>query len=375
MKKMLTASMLVALFLMASAGFSGAQPAAVKLNVNLDQPQIVMTAEYMTMQQLSDPKVLALAVKHKLMIAPCIWPEDLNEELDRLLKLYEQNHIQIVFWPQLSRDHCLYMNKVYAEEYLAYLDAIYAWAEKYHHHIDALIVDIEPPDCQPGSNLGPAPSDVRLVLNPQTFGAVLGGIGKKSFDASIPKFQAVLDKLHEHGTLAISTAMDYAAVDLAIKRPVLQDVAGGPSLLVNWDMFSFMNFGTANYDSLKKIGFSRNDVRYLSYLLSKQIYQAYGKRVGMSIGQTIPGEGHASVYTEPGPLGLDASAIRAAGVIHFAIYDLQGVVDKDNPDAWIDAVAEAQPIKPPYSLKAVLLWNTIKTVAWIGEAARVTNGK
>ena len=45
MKKMLTASMLVALFLMASAGFSGAQPAAVKLNVNLDQPQIVMTAE------------------------------------------------------------------------------------------------------------------------------------------------------------------------------------------------------------------------------------------------------------------------------------------------------------------------------------------
>ena len=131
MRKILAATILIGFFVVSMPGFSGEQPSpAVKLNVDLNQPQIVMTAEYMTMQQLSDPKVLALAVKHKLMIAPCIWPEDLTEELDRLLKLYEQNHIQSVFWPQLSRDHCLYMNKVYAEEYLAYLDAIYAWAWK-----------------------------------------------------------------------------------------------------------------------------------------------------------------------------------------------------------------------------------------------------
>jgi len=376
MKKILIASMIAGLFSATGLGFSGQKPSPpVSLKVDLTQPQIVMTAEYMTVEQLLDPKVIGLAARRKLMIAPCIWPENLGEELHRLMTIYEQNGIQLVFWPQLSRDHCLYLNKEYAEEYLAYLDAIYAWADKYGHHIDALIVDIEPPDCQPGSDLGPAPSEVRLVLDQQTFGTVLGGIGKKSFDASIPKFQAVLDKLHQHGTLAISTAMDYAAVDLAINRPVLQDVAGGPSLLIQWDMFSFMNFGTANYDSLKKIGFSRKDVRYLSYLLSQQAFQAYGTRVGMSIGQTIPGEGHASVYTEPEPLGLDAGAIKAAGIIHFAIYDLQGVVDKPDPDAWILAVKDAPPQKPPYSIKAVMLWNTIKAAAWVGEIYRTANGR
>jgi len=345
------------------------------LRIDLDQTQVVMTAEYMTIKELMDPKVVGLAKKHKLLIAPCIWPETLNEDLHKLMLLYEQNGVQIVFWPQLSRDYCLYMNKKYAEEYLAFLDTIYAWAEKYNHHIDALIVDIEPPDCQPGSDLGPADKSIRTSFDTEGLGFVLSLMGKKSFDASLPKFQAVLDKLHEHGTAAISTAMDYAAVDLAINRPVLQDLAGGPSLLIDWDMFSFMNFGTANYDGLKGLGFKRNDVRYLSYILSKELYKHYRNRVGMSIGQTIPGEGRASVYTEPEPLGLDASAIKAAGVIHFAIYDLQGVVDKPDPEAWVLAVKDAPPIKPKYSWKAVALWNTIKSVAWIGEIYRSTNGK
>jgi len=345
------------------------------LRIDLNQTQVVMTAEYMTIAELMDPKVVELAKKHKLLIAPCIWPETLNQDLHRLLQLYEQNGIQLVFWPQLSREYCLYMNKKYAEEYLAFLDTIYAWAEKYGHHIDALIVDIEPPDCQPGSDLGPAPREIGAAIEASDIFSVLKQMGKKSFNASIPGFQAVLDKLHAHGTVAISTAMDYAAVDLAINRPVLQDLAGGPSLLIPWDMYSFMNFGTANYDTLKKIGFSRNDVRYLSYLLSKECAKHYKNKVGMSIGQTIPGEGHASVYTEPGPLGLDASAVKAAGVMHFAIYDLQGVVDKPDPEAWVMAVKDAEPLKPKYSPKAAMLWNTLKAVAWAAEIYRVTNGR
>jgi len=359
-----------------------------RLQFDLEHPQLVVTAEYMTIEELLDPKVIRLAKEHNLLVAPCIWPEDLGEELDHLMDVYEANGLQVIFWPQLSRDHCLYLNKEYAEEYLAYLDAIYAWADKYNHHIDAMIVDIEPPDCQPGSNLGPfcgeeAKKDphreelcelIRPMMEEQTFGRILKAMGKRSFEESIPKFQAVLDKLHEHGTIAISTAMDYAAVDLAINRPVLQDLAGGPSLLIDWDVYSFMNFGSANYGALKKIGFSQNDVRYLSYLLSKVIYKHYGTKVGMSIGQTIPGEGHAPIYTEPEPLGLDASAIKSAGVIHFAIYDLQGIVDKPNPEEWILAVKDAPPQKPRFSLKAVSLWNSIKLGAWILQAYRVLNG-
>ena len=108
-----------------------------RIKFDIDHPQLVVTAEYMTIDELLDPKVIRLAKKYNLLVAPCIWPEDLGEELHHLMEVYEQNGIQLIFWPQLSRDHCLYMNKEYAEEYLAYLDAIYAWADKYGHHIDA----------------------------------------------------------------------------------------------------------------------------------------------------------------------------------------------------------------------------------------------
>mgnify|MGYP000474581153 CR=1 FL=1 len=97
-----------------------------RLQFDLEHPQLVVTAEYMTIEELLDPKVIRLAKEHNLLVAPCIWPEDLGEELDHLMDVYEANGLQVIFWPQLSRDHCLYLNKEYAEEYLAYLDAIYA---------------------------------------------------------------------------------------------------------------------------------------------------------------------------------------------------------------------------------------------------------
>ena len=343
------------------------------LGVDPDEPQILVTVEYMTYDQLLEPEVMDIAKRNNLLIAPVIRAHLLNEDLDRLYTEYKKAGIKIVFWPLLPREDCLYLNEEYADEYIEHLDRIYAWADKYGHDIEALIVDIEPPNCQEGTDEGPEEKEQQegFALS-QAFDL----LGKEEFEASIPKFELVIDKLHEHNTVAISTAMDYAAMDIKTGRPVLQDVAGGPSLIVNWDYFSFMNFGSQNTVFLQELfegmhmSWDVDDTRYLSYRLCKIIAKEYGNRAAISLGQTIPGEGHGAVWTDPADLGRDAAACKAAGIIHFGIYDFQGIVEADDPDAWVEAVRNAEPEKPKYSCKAVMVMNLVKTLSWYAQFKR-----
>jgi len=281
----------------------------------------------------------------------------------------------VVVWPMLPRKHCQYLNEKYADEYLDHLDHIYGWADSHGIHVEALIVDIEPPNCQPGSDLGPnapPPPDPEASI----FDVAKEQLNKKEFKEAIPKFELVIDKLHEHDTVAISTAMDMAAVDLKTGLPVWQDLSGGPSLIIEWDYVSFMNFGSQNTAFLQDllggmgINWEVKDTRYLSYLMCKTIVKKWGNRAAVSMGQTLPGEGHGAVWDDPAELGKDAAVCRSAGIVHLGIYDLQGIIERDDPDAWFEAVLNAQPEKPEYSAKAVTVWNLLQTLSLYGELER-----
>lgn len=338
-----------------------------------DEPQILVTVEYMTVDQLLDPRTMDIAKRNKLWIAPCVRANALDANLDRLAKAYKAAGIGIVYWPLLPREQCLYLNTKHVDDFLAHLDKMYAWADQYGNTIEAIIIDIEPENCQKGTDAGPEAADPDAGLG---IGDAINKMDKKKFMASIEGFNRVLKKLHEHNTVAISTAMDYAATDIQNNRTVFQDLSGGPSLLVDWDMVSFMNFGSQNTKFLKEalkglgIDWTVKDTRYLSYLMCRLIAKKYGNRAAISLGQTIPGEGHGAVWTDPADLGRDAAVCKYAGIVHFGIYDFQGIVESDNPDAWIAAVRDAKPTKPEYSAKAVTLWNLVNSLYWYGEMKR-----
>ncbi len=343
--------------------------------VDPDEPQILVTVEYMTFDQLMQPEVMALAKRHNLLVAPNIRAHYLNDKLDEFLTAYEDAGIQVVFWPLLPREECLYLNEKHAEDFLDHLDKIYDWAEEHDHKIEAMVVDIEPPNCQEGTDRAPEEAASESGAE-EDLGQIWEMMDKEEFETALPKFKKVLAKLHEHDTVAISTAMDYAAVDLVTGQPVAQDIAGGPALFVDWDYVSFMNFGSQNTAFLKDMfggmgmEWDVHDTRYLSYLICKTIAGEYGNRAAISLGQTIPGEGHGAVWEDPAELGKDAAACKAAGIVHFGIYDFQGIVESDDPDAWVRAVKNAEPEKPDYSVKAATLWNFIKTASTYGAVRR-----
>ena len=346
----------------------------LSLGVDPNQPQILVTVEYLSYQELMQPEVIAFVKKYHLLVAPVIRAELLNDDLDRLCTAYEQAGLKLVFWPLLPREDCLYLNEQSADAYLRHLDRIYAWADAHHHKVEALIVDIEPPNCQKGSDQ--APEELAEGQSAFSLKGITKMLNKTEFDAAVPKFEAVLAKLHEHGTVAISTAMDYAAVDLATGRPVLQDLSGGPSQIVNWDYYSYMSFGSNDtaffQDLLKKTGlkWTADDTRYLTYIIGRVIAGKFGNRAAVSLGQTIPGEGHGAIWTDPADLGKDAAAYKAAGVIHFGVYDFEGIIKAADPDAWVLAVRDTPPAVPKKSPQAVFVWRVIRALSWVGQTKR-----
>ena len=342
-----------------------ATKAPTQISFSGDKPQILMTAEYLTVDELLDPKLMALLKHYGVLVAPCIRDtmlatESGQKELDRLFTAYEQAGVGLVFWPLLPRRDGLYLNQRSAKTFYAYLDKIYAWAEQYQHPIPAMIIDIEPGNFQGGDDRSPdQPKEPSSAAG--GIGGALKGMDRKCFKQAQSDFMKIQEKLHQHGTVAISTALDYAALDIVMHTGAWEDLAGGPTMAVKWDYVSFMNFGSNNQAFLGKLPHWKiADTRYLSYQLGKAIFKKYGNQAGISTGQTIPGEGHGAVWTDPADLAQDVAALKAAGIMHFGVYDLQGIARATNPEAWIKAVKETPAKKPQFRLKSYCLYQTLK---------------
>ena len=76
--------------------------AELPVRFSADKPQLLVTAEYMTVAELTDPKLMALLKKYDVLVAPCIRDYQLTteagqKELDRLFTVYEREGIQLVF--------------------------------------------------------------------------------------------------------------------------------------------------------------------------------------------------------------------------------------------------------------------------------------
>jgi len=358
---------LLTAFLLPALICSQAPKPKIPLEFAPDKPQLLVTAEYMTVDELTEPKTIELLKKYNVLVAPCIRAGKLDEELARLFDIYEKQGLTIVFWPLLPREQGLYLNKKHADDFYNYLDKIYQWAEQYNHPVQAMVIDIEPPNYQKGTDRAPEEKAQGIGL-----GALLKTLDKKSFEATKPKFMAIQEKLHQNGTIAVSTALDLSVVDLITGKTAWQDLQGGPTMAVDWDYISFMHFGSNNYRFLSKLGFSWEDCRYLTYRIGQIVYEKYGDISAISVGQTLPGEGHGAVYSSADELAKDIEVLKAAGIKHFGIYDFQGIVQSDDPESWFKAVRETQP-KPPEkkSQKAENFLRTLKNTSYLLELFRL----
>ena len=313
-------------------------------------PMLLLTAEYTPYDRLVQPDLVRLFQEYQVAVVPCVRADQLGPELDRLYDIYEAAGIPILFWPLLPRDQGLYLNKHTTAEFLAYLDVIFAWAEQNHHPIEAMVLDIEP------SNFGPPPGTA-TGPKPPSFGAsvkkMVRDLDQRSFAESLPGFQRILDKLHEHHCLAIACGFPFVLEDVSNQNRAWEDLSGGPLLDIKWDYVTFMIYNSSMLPLTRKLGVDWDELTYLTYLDGLEMKRVWGDRAGAALGVTSAGEGQETViYPDPDRMAPDVAALRAAGVNNVGIYDLKGILESPDPEAWLKMLRDTPAQTPPERLRA-----------------------
>jgi hypothetical protein len=223
-----------------------------------------------------------------------------------------------------------------------------------------LAIDLEPPLRQATALAGLA--GPRALLARSRF--ALENLAPRRFQAAWGIYRDVIGIAHGAGLRVLCAAHDYLAEDAWLGRPVLQDVHEAPVLGLPWDALSVMLYGSM-------MGVATLDARRWMYDTARLLRT---HRVGASIGLTGAGAlGDEPHYDSPGDLGGDAAAVKAAGVADFAIYSLEGILQRPCPEDWLRAVIDAEPRVPPPSQwarrerrrrrAAAVLWACCRIVA------------
>jgi hypothetical protein len=294
-----------------------------------------VTSEWLTYAQLMEPKVVGLLKKHRFGLCLCIRAEKLDEELDRLCRIYHRAGIPLIFWPLLPMKEGLYLNKYSVTEYYNYLDVIFDWIESRRQRVAGLLVDVEPDYQKPDPK-----SAFPLIDN---IWHSLRDLDEAAFNASIAGFKKIIAKIRKHDCQAIGAAMPFVCEDRPRQGQAWQDYWGGPVASVEWDSIVFMLFGSW----FVQMGMNWPTAHYLIYEYAQTIKKFWRHKAVAALGVTTAGTGgETALYRSPVQITGAVAAVRAAGVHNIGVYDLKGILESADPGAWFAAVRNTPPLVP-----------------------------
>jgi hypothetical protein len=313
---------------------------------SLKGPMLLVTAEYTPYERLAEPDLVELFSRYEVAICLCVREDQVEDELDHLYEVYEGAGIPILLWPLLPMRHGLYVNKHTTDEFLDYLDVIFGWADEHGHRIEALVVDVEPSYIPPEEGKEPA----GLVQN---FRRVAKDIDSETFDASIPEFNRIIEKIHQHDCLAVAAAFPFVIDDRMRGIHAWEDLFGGPVATVEWDYLAVMMYTSWFKEYGKIIGLDWDAAHYLAYDYSRDLKEIWRDKAAVAVGVTSPGQGHEKVmYDSPDKIAPALAAVKAAGIDNLGIYDIKGILESGDAESWFKVLTDTQPTVPKKGRRA-----------------------
>jgi hypothetical protein len=272
-------------------------------------------SEFLTPDELCQPRVVELLARHGCGVLVQARPDGLGEPLATALRTLRDGGVpETGLWLLLDETAGYWPSERNAAIVLDLARRVVDWQPA----ASWLAIDLEPPLWQARHSRLKA---ARANLSPTRFAA------------ATEVFQKVIDTAHAGGLHVLCAAHDYLVEDLWLGRPVLQDLHEAPVLGLSWDAISVMLYGSM----------LQAPRRWLYDVASALRSQGIGASIGLT-GVGVLGD--EPYYTLPEELARDAGALKAAGVTDFAVYSLEGILASNRPDAWLQAVIDAQPEVP-----------------------------
>lgn len=290
-----------------------------------------VTASDMAYERLLLDDVVSLLGKYHVGIVIAVRENQLGEELDRLLDIYERNGIDVSFAPLLSAEQGKYLNKSTAAPYLDLTGKVLQWADDHRHTIVEIVADIEPSDT---GGSGPY----------FDFGRFLGSMDKESFIGSVPEFQKIVSEIKSHGCAAVSCPTWFTIEDANLGISAWQDFFGGPSVSAGWDSSIIMMYSEWFLESGRIIGADRETANTLIYRYCSDMSRLWGGSGGVILGSVTGDKG--GLYPSASDMSGAVAAAKAAGMKSICLYDLKGILESGEADDWFQMLTGTAPVVP-----------------------------
>jgi len=299
-------------------------------------------AEFLPHAEAARPQVVDLLSRFKVGLNISVPQGSLGPDLACLLKTYANSGLDVALWLLLDDVHGYWPSERNVEHFSAYVDEVLNWAGNQDLPLPWIVVDLEPPYYQvAGHQRNRGLQRLGLILR-----LAWENLDAARFRQATRAYETLQRRIHAAGVKTLVPLVEFAVEDIVLGDTVIQDFLEAPALSVPWDLVSCMTYNTmtAGYSQSQV---SLADARFLQYLLLRDLARALGERAGASVGLTGVGKlGDEPTYEDPADLALDVGTALMAGIRDISVFNLEGILHRPDPAAWLRAAREAQPASP-----------------------------
>lgn len=281
-------------------------------------------------------------------VAIAMYPVSLTGDNADALRELKASGVEVALWPLMEEDQGYFPGEGNLEEYSAMVRNLLGWALRNKILPGTLAVDLEPPIQQMSRIFGARSGMAKLK---GAFSAARQNLDRERYY----KAKVVLDDLngwvHAQGVKTLAAVMPWVALELEGDHELIQDMNETPVTGIDWDIISPMLYVTLLSGVAEK-ALTRRDANWLLYDSCRKMSEKYAQRAGVSLGLTGPGVfAEEPTFDDPAELVVGLEAALAAGVRDISIYSLEGVLSRDEPRRWFEALRRAGPATPEKSEK------------------------
>lgn len=266
--------------------------------------------------------------------------------------------VEFAFWPLLEREKGYFPNEANVPAYAEMVRGLIAWADDNGVLPDMIAVDLELPLEQISAFLGPQEGGggrrvldmLKENLNPERFREARCGLIELN------------SWIRSRGIRTIAAVLPWVAIELFGEGETVQDMMETPVSGIDWDLISPMLY-VSMFEGMTGGRVSVLDANSLVYETTVRLRNKYGGRAAVSLGVTGTGVlGNEPTFETVEELMVGVEASLAAGTRDISIYNLEGVVSREDPRSWLEALRAARPRIPARSARVVRILGALRNL-------------
>ncbi|MHB8896465.1 MAG: hypothetical protein ACYC99_14980 [Candidatus Geothermincolia bacterium] len=293
-------------------------------------------------------KALPFLLEYKAGVAVALYPTSFTRRNVNAVRKMKEAGIEVTFWPLMEKEHGYFAGERNAPGYVALVKFLLDWAEKNDVMPDMIAVDLEMPIQQI--------SKVMSASNPLSklrgvYSSARENLDRERYYRAKARLEEMNSEIQDKGVRTLTAVLPWVGLEMETDYELLQDMSETPASGIGWDIVSPMLY-VSMLEGMSGGAITRKDANWLVYDNCKHLRDKFGGRAGVSLGLTGGGVlEDEPVFGSPAQLLTGLNAALAAGVRDVSIYSLEGILSRDDPRQWFDAIRGAKPEVPERSRK------------------------